>query len=98
MDMHMSYLNHFQAQMLIVITVFSIPLIYIETNDQTKAMVGHIEDIGIHMSLSPGRLFNMQNDGTFCKAIKKFINEKKLSFSERCFVNARMTESSFRNL
>ena len=54
-----------------------------EINNHNNVMVDHDEDVEIYLSLGPERLINMQNDDTFCKAIMKLINEKKLSSSER---------------
>ena len=46
-------------------------------------MVDQIKNAEIHLSLSSEKLIDMQNDDTFCKAITRLINEKKLPSSEK---------------
>ena len=59
-------------------------VISIETNYHNNEIV-HQSNYGeIHLLLSSEKLISMQNV-TFCKALMKSINEKKLSSSERSF-------------
>ena len=54
------------------------------TNKETN---NHNDDVEIHFPLCSEKLMNMQNRDNFYKAILKLIDEKKLSPSEKYFVN-----------
>ena len=41
----------------------------------------------INLSLSSKQLIDIQNDNTFCKSIINLMSDKKLSSSERYFIN-----------
>ena len=50
-------------------------------------MVDQDNNVEIHLSLSPEKLIDRQTDDTFCKTIIKLVYEKKLSSSEKYFIN-----------
>ena len=54
---------------------------------QSNAMVDHDSDVEVHLSHSPEKIINMQNDDTLCKTIMTFIDNKKWLSSRRYFVN-----------
>ena len=69
------------------VPISSITVAKVGTEDHSNVMVNHDDDIEVHLSISPEKLINMQNDDTSCKTVMKFINENKLSSSERYIVN-----------